>query len=382
MNAGAIVFCIGGAYIAYILFGYPALLAVLSHFVKNPPRRDDRLRSVCFIIAVRDGDEWIAQKLRSIFALDYPRDLMEVIVVSDGSTDDTERIVSGFGGVRLIALAGGGKAAALNAGIEAANHEILVFTDVRQELDPPSLKRIIACFGDVRVGVVSGDLRIRKGANQVEEQLSLYRRYEGWIRQRLSSIDSIFGATGSFYAMRRELASNIPPDTLLDDMYLPLGVFFRGYRLIYEMSARAFDVPTSLETEFSRKVRTLAGNLQILHMYPALLGPRNRMWFHFMSYKFGRLLLPYVLIAVAVTTFWLPPVARDVAAVIQLLFYILGWLDLAIPETWPGKRLSSAVRTFLVLMAADLCAIVIVFVPPAKLWKPTQVRSSRPTAAL
>ena len=95
------------------------------------------------------------------------------------------------------------------------------------------------------MGAVSGELIIRKGASHDEADIGLYWRYETWIRNRLSDIDSIFGATGPFYALRRELAVPIPPDQLLDDMYLPLAAFFRGYRLIVEPRARAFDYPTS-----------------------------------------------------------------------------------------------------------------------------------------
>ena len=181
--------------------------------------------------------------------------------------------------------------------------------------------------------------------------------------------------------MRRELAGTVPANTLLDDMHLPLGAFFQGYRLIYETEARAYDDPASLDLEFSRKLRTLAGNLQIMRRYPALLGPRNRMWFHFMSYKFGRLLLPYALIAAAVSTAFLPEPFRTPLALLQALFYAVGCLDVIVPQAWPVKRGSSLVRTFLVLMAADLCAIVILFVPPAKLWKPTQIRSSSSVGA-
>jgi poly-beta-1,6-N-acetyl-D-glucosamine synthase len=379
--AALAVFVLSAAYMVYILFGYPALLGVLARKFAKPVKRDSRLRSVSFIIAVRNGERWIERKLRSIMGLHYPRELMEIIVASDGSTDETERIAAAFPEhpVRVLSLPEGGKGAALNAAIQTASNEILVLTDVRQDLEPDSLAHMISFYGDPKVGAVSGELRIRSGATQQEEHIGLYRRYENWIRSQLSAIDSIFGATGSFYSMRRELAVPVPPDTLLDDMYLPLAAYFRGYRLLYENAARAYDVPTSLDNEFPRKLRTLAGNLQIMRMFPALLGPRNRMLFHFLSYKFGRLLLPYALIAATVSAFWLPdplrwPVVAGIAA-----FYAAAAADVVLPESFPLKKLTSAVRTFLVLMAADLCAIVILFVPPAKLWNPTQLQSTRAT---
>lgn len=373
----AAVFALSAAYMVYILFGYPALLGVLARRFAKPVRRDATPRGVSFIIAVRDGERWIERKLRSIVSLHYPKELMEIIVASDGSSDRTEQIAAAFPDhpVRVLPLPAQGKSAALNAAIPVARNEILVLTDVRQDLEPDSLARMVSFYADPLVGAVSGELRIRSGATQEEEHIGLYRRYENWIRSQLSALDSIFGATGSFYSMRRELAGAVPPDTLLDDMYLPLAAYFRGYRLLYENTARAYDAPTSLDNEFPRKLRTLAGNLQIMRMFPGLLTPRNRMLFHFLSYKFGRLLLPYALIAATVSAFWLPaPVRWPVVAALGA-FYAAAALDVALPENFPFKKLTSAARTFLVLMAADLCAIVILFVPASKLWKPTQLRS-------
>ena len=377
--AAVVVFSISVAYMLYILFGYPALLGVLARKFAKPTRRDSRLRSVSFIIAVRNGERWIERKLRSIINLHYPRELMEIIVASDGSTDETERIAAAFSEhpVRVLALPEGGKGSALNAAIQSAGNEILVLTDVRQDLEPDSLAHMISFYADPAVGAVSGELRIRSGATQQEEHIGLYRRYENWIRSQLSAMDSIFGATGSFYSMRRELAVPVPPDTLLDDMYLPLTAYFRGYRLLYENAARAYDVPTSLDNEFPRKLRTLAGNLQIMRMFPALLGPRNRMLFHFLSYKFGRLLLPYAMIAATLSAFWLPDPLRWPMVLAIAGFYLAAIVDLLLPERFPLKKLTSAVRTFLVLMAADLCAIVVLFVPASKLWKPTQLQSTQ-----
>ena len=376
-----VIFALSAVYLLYILFGYPALLGWLARRFAKPARRDGQPRTVSFIIAVRDGEAWIERKLRSIVSLDYPKHLMEIIVASDGSTDGTERIAAAFPEheVRVLPLPAAGKGAALNAAIQVARNEILVLTDVRQDLEPESVAHLVSFYADPSVGAVSGELRIRSGATLEEEHVSLYRRYENWIRSQLSALDSIFGATGSFYSMRRELAGAVPPDTLLDDMYLPLVEYFRGYRLLYENTAIAYDVPASLDNEFPRKLRTLAGNLQIMRMFPALLSPRNRMLFHFLSYKFGRLLLPYAIIAATVSAFWLPDPWRWPVVAAVMAFYACAALDILLPDGFLLKKLTSAVRTFLVLMAADLCAIVVLFVPASKLWKPTQLRSAAQT---
>jgi biofilm PGA synthesis N-glycosyltransferase PgaC len=177
------------------------------------------------------------------------------------------------------------------------------------------------------------------------------------------------GATGAVYAMRRSLARPLPPETLLDDMYLPLGAFFSGYRVLFEERAHAYDVPASLKTEFQRKVRTQAGVYQIIRFYPSLLGPRNRMWLHFMSHKVGRLLLPFALLAVGISSIWLPAPLAGVALIGQAGFYTLAILDLWLPERMPLKRLTSPIRTFVTLMMAAFCALAIVFVDAQTLWK-------------
>jgi hypothetical protein len=169
--------------------------------------------------------------------------------------------------------------------------------------------------------------------------------------------------------MRRDLAKPLPAETLADDMYLPLAAFFRGYRVILDDSAKAFDDPTGLHTEFRRKIRTLAGVYQIAGFYPALWGPGNRLWLHFVSHKLARLLLPWALLAAAGASFGLPDPWRAVAWCGQAGFYGLAALDGAVPESSPLKRATSPARTFVVLMAASLCAAAVLFVPARKLWK-------------
>ncbi|MEK7405621.1 MAG: glycosyltransferase family 2 protein [Acidobacteriota bacterium] len=369
----AALFSAGLLFVLYVLFGYPLLLALIARLRPRAVHKSRQRKTVSVLIAVYNGEQFMAAKLRSVLALDYPRELMEVLVVSDGSTDATDSIVESFAaeGVRLLRVPRGGKCAALNAGIAACGGEILALTDVRQTLAPDSLQHLVDCFADPAVGVVSGELVIRQGQSEPEAALGLYWRYEFWIRDRLSRIDSIFGATGSYCALRRELAVPIPPEMLLDDMYLPLAAFFRGYRLIVEPRARAFDYPASPKTEFRRKVRTLAGNYQILRAYPALLTPRNRMWFHFLSYKLGRLLLPAMLLLMVVTALLLPPPWRWLAAGCQAAFYGLAALDLLIPEGAVLKRLSAPARAFVVFMIAAACAVAVFFVPPQRLWKVT-----------
>ncbi|MGH9559752.1 MAG: glycosyltransferase family 2 protein [Bryobacteraceae bacterium] len=361
----AIIFLAAAAFIVYTLFGYPLLLAMLAKRGARPVKAQWEPKSVSVLLAVRNGEPWVRQKLRSILDLDYPRELLEILVASDGSTDQTEEYVRRFEsqGVCLFALPPGGKAGALNVLIKHARGEILFFTDVRQKLDPACLRNLVACFADESVGVASGELVILDERGREDSHTGLYWTYEKWIRKRLSAIDSLPGATGSIYAMRRELAAPLPADCLLDDVYLPMFAFFRGRRLILEETAKAFDSAISLKTEFRRKVRTQAGVYQILLAFPQLLGARNRMWIHFVSHKFARLLLPFALLVLAIDAFWLPSPWMQAAVIAQALFYGMALFI-------------SPVRTFVTLMAATFCAASFLFLPARLFWSaPTGTKS-------
>ena len=368
------IFLIASAIIVYVLIGYPVIAAVWARFFPRRIARKFEPRTVTILLPVHNGDRWLESKLRTIQELDYPAELIDVVVISSASQDGTLSIARRHAGPRfkVIELEQPGKAIALNAGMAAASGEILFLTDVRQALDPACLRHLVANFADHHVGVVSGELVIREGESQEEASVGLYWKYEKLIRFCQSRIDSIPGATGSICAIRRELASPIPPGTLLDDVYLPLCAFFRGYRSVWEPAARAFDYPSSLQTEFRRKVRTLAGVYQIVGMFPRLLVPGHRLWIHFVSHKLGRLILPYAFIAALLSGFGLPSPLRYWVLGAQGAFYLLAAVDIALPSESPVKRLSSVARTFVALMSAAACATSILVVPPEKLWKPTR----------
>jgi cellulose synthase/poly-beta-1,6-N-acetylglucosamine synthase-like glycosyltransferase len=323
---------------------------------------------------VRNGARWVDAKIRSLLETNYPGDLIDVLIVSDGSTDGSDTLVSAYPDerVRLLALPAGGKAVAVNRGIESVSGEIVVLTDVRQTFDRDAIPKLLACFAEPGVGVVTGELVIREGANREEYNTGLYWRYEKWIRRNLNRIDAMLGATGSIYAIRRELAPQIPPEILLDDVYVPFAAAFRGSRIYFEDEAKAYDLPTALQAEFWRKVRTQAGVYQILFHFPALLSPFNRRFVHFLSHKMGRLLLPFALLAAALASFFLPDPWRMAALGAQGIFYGLALADPLIPERSLIKRLSATIRAFVVLTAAAACALAVFVLPARQLWKETR----------
>jgi cellulose synthase/poly-beta-1,6-N-acetylglucosamine synthase-like glycosyltransferase len=369
------VFVLAVALLVYLVVGYPLLLAVLPWRRRAPVHKDPAYQgNVSILLPVFNGQAFLRPKLESILALDYPRDLLEILVISDGSTDATDAIAGEFSSaVRLLRVPRGGKAAALNAGIEQARGEILFFTDVRQRLAVDSLRHLVACLADPSVGSVTGELHIVTGDRQEEADMGLYWRYEIWARKQMSQIDSIFGATGCIYAMRRELVEPIPPDTLGDDTAFPLQAFFRGYRMILDPEAKAYDLASPLGSEFQRRMRTLAGLWQTLVRRPELLGFRDRMWLHFVSHKVGRLVMPWLALAALGSAFWLDSPWRETALGSAGAFMALAAVDALLPRRSALKRITSPARTTLVMLAAALCSISVFLVSPQSLWKRTRV---------
>jgi hypothetical protein len=205
--------------------------------------------------------------------------------------------------------------------------------------------------------------------------MELYWRYELWARRRHSAIDSIFSVTGCLYALRGSLAEPLPAGTLTDDAFFSLGAFFRGYRVVFDPEALAFDYPTAQGGEFRRKLRTLAGLWQLHARLPALFTSANRMRFHFLSYKFARLVLPWVMLLVWAATLALPRGPfRNFLLIGELLFVAIAVLDRFIPKRFPLKRISSAAKTFLSMNLAALLSLAVFFLSAETLWKtPTRV---------
>ena len=243
--------------------------------------------------------------------------------------------------VRLIELPAAGKAVALNHGVAAAGGEILVFADARQQFSPDAITALVENFDDPEVGCVTGELSLDceiEGDDRepgIGEGVGLYWRYEKWLRRAESEIWSTLGATGAIYALRRSLWQPLPAGTLLDDVLAPMRVVLAGRRTVCEPRARAFDgAAPNATVEARRKVRTLAGNYQILALEPLLLLPfRNPVWLQYASHKLGRLFVPWALVAALLSSAALASSGWFylMALILQLGFYALAaigwWMD-------------------------------------------------------
>jgi biofilm PGA synthesis N-glycosyltransferase PgaC len=295
--------------VLYVYLLYPALLALWARLAPRPISAEPHTPHLSVIVAARNEAERLSARLDNLLALDYPRGQLQIIVVSDGSTDSTAEILRRYApAVEGVLLSGGGKARALNEGVARARHGILVFADVRQRFAADALRALVAPLADPTVGGVSGELILdcESSPNNVSgigEGVGGYWKYEKWLRSQESRIGSMMGATGAIYALRRQLWQPLPENTILDDVLAPMRAVMSSTRVVFETSARAFDQSVPAPAELRRKIRTLAGNFQILWLEPRLLNPRkNPVWLQYLSHKVGRLLVPYALLGLLLSS--------------------------------------------------------------------------------
>ena len=324
------IFWLSLSFVFYVYAGYPVLLALLRRFIARPVKKRYWEPDVSIVIAAYNERQIIENKLQNCLALDYPRRKLQIIVSLDGSTDGSQFLVWQYAarGVELVySKEHRGKAAALNSAVGRARGEIVVFADARQTFARSAIRELVANFSDERVGAVSGELLLMDNSQEeATSDVGLYWRYEKAIRSLESEIRSVPGATGAIYAVRRHLYRDLPEDTLLDDVLVPLRIVLGGKRAVFDPEAKAYDVVACCPAaEYGRKVRTLAGNYQLLAHAPELLLPwRNPIFFQFVSHKVGRLLVPYALIALAVTNAFMLHGMYTVTFSLQAVWYLFA----------------------------------------------------------
>ena len=350
------------ALIVYTYLGYPGWLYVRSRWRPVGIRRDSAFPAVSIIMAVHNEGDVLEAKLRNLTELDYPNDRVETVVVSDGSSDGTAGILASWQGEwrqAIILPRNVGKAAALNLAIRAARGEFLVFTDARQRLDRDALRYLVENFADPKVGCVSGELLLSSPRfGSPASGLGLYWAMEKKVRQWESASGSVVGATGALYAARREYVPNLPAGALLDDVLIPLAVARLGKRVLFDSRALSYDRLGNGRREFWRKVRTLAGNYQLVELAPWSLTPKNPVLFRFVSHKLLRLLAPFALMGILAGSLALHSLYGRAALAGEVtlgLFSTLGALPVRLGAF---SRLGAACYAFLVLNAAAVVAFL------------------------
>ena len=273
MTVLAIIFWASAGLLVYTMVGYPVLLWLLARGrAERPASPFAELPSVSLIVAAHDEAQSIGGWVRSALASDYPRDLLEVIVASDGSTDGTGERATSAGADVVLEVPRGGKVAALNAAVERARGDVLAFADANATWEPAALRRLVDRLGDPAVGYVCGQLRLESagGANQE----GLYWRYEMSVRSLESRLAGVTGGNGAINALRREAFIALEP-TRGQDISFPFELTRRGLRAVYEPAAVAREpMASSLASEFARKRRMHAGSWATILRH-RMLSPRG-----------------------------------------------------------------------------------------------------------
>lgn len=348
--------------IGYAYAGYPVWLWVRGRLRPHPVQSGPIEPFVSIVLVVRNEEKVLEGKLDNLLSLEYPEAKSEIVVVSDGSSDRTDSILHQYAqNPRVHAVLNQlsrGKASGLNDALNVAHGEVAVFTDARQSIEAGALRTLVCNFADPEVGCVSGELMLGdSGKGEKSKGAGLYWRIEKIVRELESKSGSVVGATGAFYGVRRELLSPIPPETLLDDVYIPMQVVRTGKRVVFEPQARAWDVADQgTDREFARKVRTLSGNYQLLQLQPWLLSRENPIRFEFVSHKLLRLIVPFALLVALLTSALVRTPLYRALLVLQLAFYALSLLGMARVKMGPAARAADAAFTFVVLNTAAMVA--------------------------
>jgi len=350
------------AVIAYTYLGYAGWLWLRSLWSPKPVKSAPYWPFISIVMVVRNEAKVLDGKLSNLMESDYPSDLREVVIASDGSTDRTNEILSEFAKLKNVRVIlnpeSRGKASGINDAAGAARGEIIVFNDARQKIEPHAVRLLVENFADPTVGCASGELMLGDSdSGEAVKGMGLYWRIEKKVREWEDASGSVVGATGALYAVRRNLLVSVPPETILDDVYVPMQVARQGSRVVFDPRARAWDLPNlGAGREFARKVRTLSGNYQLLQLAPWLLGKENPLRFQFVSHKLLRLLAPFALATALVTSFFLREPVYRVALGLQLAFYGLGLLAMTQLVRGPLARLADPAFTFVVLNTAAVVA--------------------------
>ena len=358
------IFWLSAALVAYTYLGYAGWLRFRLLWRAHPVLRGAITPTVSVVMVVRDEEKILESKLQNLLALDYPQERLDIVVVSDGSTDHTAEILQGYSRnprvhVVLNQLAKG-KAGGLNDALEVAQGEIVVFTDARQQIDGSAVRLLAENFADPEVGCVSGELMLGDPkTGETGQGMGLYWRIEKQIRELESASGSVVGATGALYAARRELLTHVPAGTILDDVYLPMHVVRQGKRVVFDARAIAWDrANLGAEREFSRKVRTLSGNYQLVQFAPWLLGRQNPIRLEFISHKLLRLAVPVALGLLFLLAPLLKPQLYKVMFFAQIIFYALSLISLArLAKRGILARVADAAGTFVLLNGAAVVAL-------------------------
>jgi len=314
----------------YHLVGYPILISILSLFFKQKTRSKEITPKVSLIIAAYNEEPVIEKKIKNSLKLDYPN--LEIIVVSDGSTDNTNKICKKYKKIKLIEIKQrAGKINALNTAVPQAKGEILVFSDANVYYKEDCIKQLVKHFNDPKVGCVTGHVKLIAKQGKHKQGEGIYTRIERLIQIKESELSSVIGLDGAMYSLKKELYQPLG-NYFIEDFIMGMNIIKQGYRVIYEKNAKAIEQSAlSIKDEFKRKSRIVAGGFQSLKSlfflikYPLIL-------FQFISHKLLRWLLSIFMILIFILNIILisNPVYQ-ITLYLQILLYLFTIIGSIIP---------------------------------------------------
>jgi cellulose synthase/poly-beta-1,6-N-acetylglucosamine synthase-like glycosyltransferase len=350
----------------YTYVGYPALLWLLSKLAGKPEQSSSsppEWPAVSILISAYNEERVIRARIENLFQLDYPKDRIEILVGSDGSTDRTAAIVASYPRVRLLDFAQRrGKASVLNDLVAAARNEIVVLTDANTYFRRDAVRELVQALWRYPFGsVVVGRLDLKSSADKGNLD-GAYWRYETWIKTLESRFGSLLGANGAIYAFRRDRYKRVPSEAIVDDFLIPMLMRRDcGDRIFFVPAARAWEEsPEEVKHEFRRRVRIGAGDFQALRWTWSLLLPTYGMIaLIYFSHKVLRWLGPWFLLAGLIGTVMLTDEPLfQVLLVGQVIFYLLAIAGKTLRRLPAIGGLAVAARYFVILNAGLFVGLV------------------------
>ncbi len=364
-----IVFIFSVFFIVYTYALFPIYLHLKAKRCEPlKPQEPESWPTVSIVIAAHNDIGNLPGKIATLAELDYPSELTEWVIVSDGSTDGSlellEQEFADFPNRHVLHLDTAlGKCGALNAGVAMATGDILVFMDTRQKVSSNTIKKLVPYLDNPDVGAVSGELVIADDNGQEDGNFGLYWRYEKWIRDNESRLFSTTGATGALYSIRRKDYIPNKLGTILDDFETPLSLLKQGMRTLFVQGAYAYDKPSvDSKHEFSRKVRTNSGSWQTFRNNPWLFSPsKNPVWWQFLSHRLFRQLVPFAMITAFITALVGQGIFLNTMLVLQIIFYAVAAASyFQLPGM--GNKLFNIIGVFVQLNMAAFVASIKFFI--------------------
>ena len=349
--------CVG--YVLYVYAGFPVLVLLRGRIAQRPYARGGMTPAVSVVIAARNEEASIGRRIENLLSLDYPADRLDVVIASDGSDDGTDEIVRGFQSDRVTLVAPGrvGKPEALNAAVEAATGEVLVFSDANSVFRTDAVRRLVAPLADPTVGGVAGNqvyLPPDSGdASVVGEQQ--YWDLDRALKRAESDAGSVSGATGAIYAIRRSLFTPLRRDVSNDDLLESLGVVAQGARLVFEPEAVAYEyVAETTRLTFERRVRVMVGGFRCLWVMRGVMNPFRHGFFaiQLLTRKvlLRTMVIPLALLSVLAPILWTHGLVYRLAVVGEIEFYALAVCGALLRDAPTGKKRIFALPAYFCLV--------------------------------